>query len=54
MLNNSSTIREAKFSELQKEIELINGQFKNALSQKHDLMLHNEALLKSLHEAEVR
>lgn len=54
MLNNSSSIREAKFSELQKEIELINGQFKSALKHKHELMLQNEALLKSLHEAEVR
>lgn len=54
MLNNSTSIREAKFLELQKEIEIINDQFKNALKQKHELMLHNETLLKNLHETEVR
>lgn len=54
MLNNSTSIREAKFLELQKEIEVVNDQFKNALKQKHELMLHNESLLKNLHEAEVR
>lgn len=53
-LNNSTNIREAKFLELQKEIELVNDQFKNTLKQKHDLMLHNETLLKNLHEAESR
>lgn len=54
MLNNSTSIREAKFLELQKEIEAVNDQFKNTLKQKHDLMLHNDSLLKNLHEAEVR
>ncbi|XP_022171411.1 nucleoprotein TPR-like isoform X3 [Myzus persicae] len=54
MLNNSTSIREAKFLELQKEIEAVNEQFKNSLKQKHDLMLHNDSLLKNLHEAEVR
>jgi len=54
MLNNSTSIREAKFLELQKEIEAVNEQFKNTLKQKHDLMLHNDSLLKNLHEAEVR
>lgn len=54
MLNNSTSIREAKFLELQKEIEIVNDQFKNALKQKHELMLHNETLLKNLHETEVR
>jgi len=54
MLNNSTSIREAKFLELQKEIEAVNEQFKNTLKQKHDLMLHNDTLLKNLHEAEVR
>lgn len=54
MLNNSSNIREAKFLELQKEIEIVNDQFKTALKQKHELMLHNETLLKNLYEAEVR
>jgi hypothetical protein len=54
MLNNSTSIREAKFMELQKEIEIINDQFKNTLKQKHELMLHNETLLKNLHEAEIR
>lgn len=54
MLNNSTNIREAKFLELQKEVELVNDQFKNALKQKHESMLHNETLLKNLHEAEVR
>lgn len=54
MLNNSTSIREAKFLELQNEIEIVNDQFKNALKQKHELMLHNESLLKNLHEAEVR
>eukprot|EP00102_Acyrthosiphon_pisum_P012409 XP_008181542.1 PREDICTED: nucleoprotein TPR [Acyrthosiphon pisum] len=54
MLNNSTSVREAKFLELQKEIEAINEQFKNTLKQKHDLMLHNDSLLKNLHEAEVR
>ncbi|VVC26804.1 Major intrinsic protein, conserved site [Cinara cedri] len=53
-LNNSTSIREAKFMELQKEIDLVNDQFKTALKQKHELMLHNETLLKNLHEAEVR
>lgn len=54
MLNNSTSIREAKFLELQKEVEVVNDQFKNALKQKHELMLQNEALLKNLHEAEIR
>lgn len=47
-------IREAKFLELQKEVEIVNEQFKNALKQKHELMLNNEVLLNNLHEAEVR
>lgn len=54
MLNNSTSIREAKFLELQKEIEIVNDQFKNALKQKHELMLQNETLLKDLHETEAR
>lgn len=54
MLNDSTNIREAKFRELQKEIEIVNGQFKTALEQKHELMLHNETLLKNLHESKVR
>lgn len=54
VLNNSTSIREAKFLELQKEIEIVNNQFKNALKQKHELMLYNETLLKNLHETEVR
>ena len=54
MLNNSTSIREAKFLELQKEIEAVNKQFKNTLKQKHDLMLHNDSLLKNLHEAELK
>lgn len=54
MLNNSTSIREAKYLELQKEIEFINGQFKDTLKQKHDLMLHNDTLLKKLYEAESR
>lgn len=54
MLNNSTSIREAKFLELQKEVEVVNEQFKNTLKQKHELMLHNETLLKNLHEAEVK
>jgi len=54
MLNNSTSIREAKFLELQKEIEAVNEQFKNTLKQKHDLMLENDSLSKNLHEAEVR
>lgn len=54
MLNNSTSIREAKFLEMQREIELINDQFKNALKQKHELMLQNETLSRNLHEAEVR
>lgn len=54
MLNDSKNIREVKFMELQKEIEVVNGQFKTALKQKHELMLHNETLLKNLHEAKVR
>lgn len=54
MLNNSTSIREAKFLEMQREIEIINDQFKNALKQKHELMLQNETLLKNLHEAVVR
>lgn len=53
-LNHSTSIREATFLELQKEVEVVNDQFKNALKQKHELMLQNEVLLKSLHEAEVR
>ncbi|XP_050525478.1 nucleoprotein TPR-like [Daktulosphaira vitifoliae] len=53
-LNNSTTIRETKFRELQKEVEIINNQFKNALTQKHELMLNNESLFKSLREAETR
>lgn len=54
VLNNSTNIREAKFLEMQKEIEIINDQFKNALKQKHELMLYNETLLKNLHEAEIK
>uniref|UniRef100_A0A2S2PQR5 NUA/TPR/MLP1-2-like domain-containing protein n=2 Tax=Schizaphis graminum TaxID=13262 RepID=A0A2S2PQR5_SCHGA len=54
LLNNSTSIREAKFLELQKEIEAVNEQFKNTLKQKHDLMLHNDSLLKNLHEAEIK
>ncbi|XP_050441789.1 nucleoprotein TPR-like [Adelges cooleyi] len=54
LLNSSTSIREAKFQELQKEIEVINSQFKNTLRQKHELMLNNESLLKSIHEAETR
>lgn len=53
-LNNSTSIREAKFLELQKEIEIVNDQFKNALKHKHELMLQNETLAKTLHEAEIR
>lgn len=54
MLNNSTSIREAKFLEMQQEIEVVNDQFKNTLKQKHELMLHNETLLTNLHEAEVK
>ncbi|XP_025205590.1 nucleoprotein TPR [Melanaphis sacchari] len=54
LLNNSTSIREAKFLELQKEIEAVNEQFQNTLKQKHDLMLHNDSLLKNLHEAEIK
>lgn len=54
LLNNSTSIREAKFLELQKEIEVINEQFKNTLKQKHELMLNNETLLRNLRDAEVR
>ncbi|XP_027851398.2 nucleoprotein TPR-like isoform X1 [Aphis gossypii] len=54
LLNNSTSIREAKFLELQKEIDTVNEQFKNTLKQKHDLMLHNDSLLKNLHEAEIK
>lgn len=51
---NGINIEETKYVELQKEIEVINDQFKNVVRQKHELMLHNETLSNKLYKAEIR
>lgn len=52
--NGGNSIRDAKFLESRKEIDVVNDQFQKALEQKHELMLQNESLSMELHKVEAR